>query len=1384
VAKVIQLTVQTRADLAGIQAVQKAIQGLGQATSKTSAGGGASAAKPFKDTGDAALKAERDVLRYASSLAAVQKAQGNAAGAAQTWKMALASITPNTIEANRATTQLIQSQNALSKSAQQAAGGMAVLPRTIAGISHEMASFAAQSLSLGAALSVASATVNSFADAFKFKAELDATTLAINAQLTGVRSQAQVWSEASAFAQKFKLTQKETTDAISASIGVMRASKAPIEDILGVLARMQVLSPEQSLQEAAIALKALASGDTTSLVTRFEVGRDVANQMKQEIQGGADAVAVMGKFLGDTGIGMDVLTTKTQGAAGALKDLAIAQENLKLAQAEFAQGPGMVVLEGQIRTTSGATRALSGDWESMRGSINTTISEALAGMAEWNPLANAVAGAIGTMTGATAFQTDQQQQQTAATLAGKTAFDAYVQAATASTAAQQTATSALVEDITKKLEAEAQTKKLTDAQSLLASIGAAVAAGQMTAGQGALNFAAMTGVAITQARILIGLQAQLAGGKGGVTEGRLERDTPQDRALARVAGAAAQRERDEATKTARVQQTLAVGTTQQKIAEYQKQYDAAVRTHGAESAEAINAQTKLLQATEKGNKAAGTARTSAATAAGAKLEGIEQKTGDKLAQIVADTQAKLVAIDQKAADERAKIAADLANKIATSAADRRAANEADDLDLIGVADAEAAAKLNDRERAQAAAREREVAAAKEAQDAIANGEAESASKVYDIREKQISDQQALDEKYAERQRELSGDEKNLDALKTQYDEATRANEEAAQRRIDIAKAEAEQKKAEVQAEKDAVIAAANDQANQVVSAAERSAAGVTKATSAARASSVANLKAIGDAVTAIPSQKTITITVNQQGTVGASSGGGGGGGTKAAGGGTFIASTPMQITVGDAPSPELVTVTPLGRAGQTRVGPGWAEMAGGGAVIDAGGGYTTPVAGNPPAKPGKGKGKADTPAPANAEAIRKAIKESIEIITLQNDLRKVQAEAARLRPAPINYAWVEGLAIESQEITRIVTSKLLPLKKDEAEAFSKYASATGQAADILKTIADLRTMQAEAKIARPGPIIEGYIVGLANEAKTITQIVRDRLIPGTELEAELYSAYADTVGSSVSILKDIADLRTMQTKAKEERPGPIIEAYITELADEAVRISKIVSARAVPAAEEERDKLSAFADVVGNSVSILKDVSSITRGMFADYASPTDEQLGRLVTDADRVAAAMTVAAARYDTKGLEAAKAYTDALGGTFGVIKDGLLAFEAINSGDFVLDKGKLDQFSAASMQALDVTRALAAKAAAIPAADLSALQTATAAISGQAEAMIKLAAVPWGDLAGANQNYAQSGGAMGGGGAITNYITVNPPPGSSPQQIADMVVRQLNTNMGARR
>lgn len=91
-------------------------------------------------------------------------------------------------------------------------------------------------------------------------------------------------------------------------------------------------------------------------------------------------------------------------------------------------------------------------------------------------------------------------------------------------------------------------------------------------------------------------------GAGAVTEGRSERDTPQALAEARTAGIRAAQERAAALERARLDQLLRTGTAAQIVTQRQKEYNEAVKQFGKDSAQAINAQTALIEAQNAANK--------------------------------------------------------------------------------------------------------------------------------------------------------------------------------------------------------------------------------------------------------------------------------------------------------------------------------------------------------------------------------------------------------------------------------------------------------------------------------------------------------------------------------------------------------------------------------------------------------------------------------------------------------------------------------------------------------------------------------------------------------------------------------------------------------------
>lgn len=509
-----------------------------------------------------------------------------------------------------------------------------------------------------AAIGAVSSVVASFSDALALKAQLDATTAAINVQLRGVRDTGEVWQQASAFARQYGLTQQEVNSGVAASVGIMRTSKAGLEDILGVLARMQILSPEQSISDAALALKALASGDTQSLVARFEVSRDLAAKMKTEIQGGADAVGVMSNFLNQMGVGMDAVAAKTQGVNGAFLELKQAQEDLKLAQAAWAEGPGLVVLQGQTTVLSGLTRVLTGDTEAMGQSLTNNLNA----YAAWIGLTDGAISSGGTWG-------NVLQQNTAQLMQVGAAMDEDRVAIGAGQVALQEHAVALEEDALKSQLAAVQAEELATKKNLLAQQ-AQVAANALL-GSGASGEAAAARLANSSSLVdqLTAAYYRLAAAQGAsvvaaakgqqIVTKTAGDDLKNEQLLARSQQQKAKAAKDYAAmQAAERDRILQIGSATEKVALAQQDLANARAKFGANSAEAFRAETALLRLQESSakagraaHKAGGAGRLSDQQQLHNSLLASDQKYGDQAEQAAIAHEQRLLDIEQEFAQK-------------------------------------------------------------------------------------------------------------------------------------------------------------------------------------------------------------------------------------------------------------------------------------------------------------------------------------------------------------------------------------------------------------------------------------------------------------------------------------------------------------------------------------------------------------------------------------------------------------------------------------------------------------------------------------------------------------------------------------------------------------
>lgn len=380
---------------------------------------------------------------------------------------------------------------------------------------------------------------------------------------------------------------------------------------------------------------------------------------------------------------------------------------------------------------------------------------------------------------------------------------------------------------------------------------------------------------------------------------------------------------------------------------------------------------------------------------------------------------------------------------------------------------------------------------------------------------------------------------------------------------------------------------------------------------------------------------------------------------------------------------------------------------------------------------------------------------------------------------PISLAVIFRLAEEARAVAQVVQGQLLPTTEEQADALDRYASAAGSAVDVLSGMASLA-----ADLTEPTPPINVAVVRrLADEAKQVTQIVRGQLLPTSEEQAAALDSYASSAGSAVDIIAGVADLGRNLAEAS----APISMATVQRLADDAQRITQVVQGRLLPISEDQAEALDNYSSAVSSSADALSSVLDLSGALFADYISPTDAQLNQLAIDAQRVTEAFAKAGQTIEQS--QAGQAYADALQATFAAGKEGLLLFDALNSGSFALDPAKLAQFETATLQTLAVMTRIGAAAQAVPADATAALGRTAAAMQSQASALVTLAAVPFDNLPSAAAGFAGAAGG-GGGGSVTNLniapgaIVINAAPGVNTDRIAQQVISRIEQQYKGRR
>lgn len=207
-------------------------------------------------------------------------------------------------------------------------------------------------------------------DGFTLGAGIEQSRLLVQTLTKDVDKGNKTFDAAIAFGQKYGYTQEEMSKSVGQAIGIINKSTQSVDKSIEALARLASINPEQGFEGAVVAMKELETGELTSIADRFNLGKDTARAMFEEIKAGKDPIVVLDEALNKMGVTVDVLANRMQGRNGDLLNMKLGMESLSLAAGDlldalnisegisaFANGVGFLALG--IQTVTGDTQALT-----------------------------------------------------------------------------------------------------------------------------------------------------------------------------------------------------------------------------------------------------------------------------------------------------------------------------------------------------------------------------------------------------------------------------------------------------------------------------------------------------------------------------------------------------------------------------------------------------------------------------------------------------------------------------------------------------------------------------------------------------------------------------------------------------------------------------------------------------------------------------------------------------------------------------------------------------------------------------------------------------------------------------------------------------------------
>jgi hypothetical protein len=212
-------------------------------------------------------KTDSELARYATSLAAVARAQGDTAGSQRILAQSLQTITPATTSANQVMLQLQNSLNQQQKAAATATSGY-------------------QGLSVGlgtlvGAYFVATRVISSFGEVINQGNELEKTLTTFRVLSGSTEQYTANLALAKQQQSQFGGSLNDVVQGMSSFANLSDRTGIEITKLTNLARAMATVDPAQGFKGAGIALKEFFSGEITSLARRFEIPREALNGIEK-----------------------------------------------------------------------------------------------------------------------------------------------------------------------------------------------------------------------------------------------------------------------------------------------------------------------------------------------------------------------------------------------------------------------------------------------------------------------------------------------------------------------------------------------------------------------------------------------------------------------------------------------------------------------------------------------------------------------------------------------------------------------------------------------------------------------------------------------------------------------------------------------------------------------------------------------------------------------------------------------------------------------------------------------------------------------------------------------------------------------------------------------